>query len=85
MTPFLTHSLRKRRELRERGREGRYMCHANIPLGSHDIAVKGEREEEWTINPTRKKGEVEGWTKVSKHYNVGSFLQKLSKDMVRIP
>ena len=49
------------------------MCHANIPLGSHDIAVKGEREEEWTINPTHKKGgggEVEGWTRVSKHCNV---------------
>ena len=42
------------------------MCHANIPLGSHDIAVKGEREEEWTINPTHKKGGGGGGRRVDK-------------------
>ena len=49
LTPFPLLCLSTLRE--RKGKRERYMCHANIPLGSHDIVAEGGR----TITPISQK------------------------------
>ena len=64
--------------LTQEGREGkRYMCHANIPLSSHDIVLEGGRADDNPDLTKKGRGREEEEKRRfgqphSSHYNVKS-------------